>query len=89
MNMNIKSLLRGFIAFFRRFQTILFFLSVSTGLAVSMLLLLSIIELSNQTGDESDELISDSFDSETIKRINELNQNRLTQQGERASPFEE
>lgn len=86
LNFSFKPLAR----FFNRFHTIVFFLIVGIGMAVAILTLLSIIQFSSTSASSSTHSINDSFDAETIKRINELgSEPPPVTPGVRTNPFVE
>lgn len=87
-DINLKGITQGFGSFIRRFHTILFFLVVSSGLFVAILMLLSIINLSATPAASSDQTINGTFDDETIRRINQDSAEQITP-GSRQSPFVE
>ncbi|MBC7512344.1 hypothetical protein H7142_01630 [Candidatus Saccharibacteria bacterium] len=74
--------------FFRRFHTLLFFLTVSGGLFIAILMLLSIISLSSTTASGSTQNIDGAFDEETIQRVKTDSTDQITP-GARRSPFVE
>jgi len=87
-DINLTGIIRGFVAFFRRFHTLIFFLVVSGGLFVAILMLLSIISLSASTATSSDQVINATFDEATIQRI-ELGSSPSVPSGARKNPFVE
>lgn len=87
-DVTISSLTKPLVAFVKRFHTILFFLAVSGGLFVAILMLLSIITLSSSTAPSSDNAVSGSFDDQTIKLLEDGTGPGATPKG-RASPFVE
>ena len=87
-NVDLSVLLRGFSGFMRRFHTLLFFLIVSGGLFVAILMLLNIINLSSSTAESSDQTINGTFDEPTIQRLEQDATVPITPGG-RVSPFVE
>ncbi|MES2876520.1 MAG: hypothetical protein V4678_03565 [Patescibacteria group bacterium] len=86
--LNTSDISRSFGDFIRRFHIILFFLVVSGGLFVAILMLLSIIALSSSTATSSDQTINGSFDDATIQRLEQDVGKETTPNG-RSSPFVE
>lgn len=87
-DMNITGVFTGIGSFLRRFHTLLFFLAVSGGLFVAILMLLSIIALSSTTASSSTQNIDGSFDEATIQRVQADSTEQITP-GSRLSPFVE
>lgn len=87
-NLDIKAITGGLNSFFRRFHTLLFFLVVSGGLFVAILMLLAIINLSSTAASTSDQTIDGTFDEATIQRIDQ-DSNEQILPGSRESPFVE
>lgn len=87
-NIKLSVIFEGFGIFVRRFHTLLFFLIVSGGLFVAILMLLSIISVSSSAAGSSDQAINGSFDEETIQRL-ERNTTEQVGPGSRPSPFVE
>lgn len=87
-NINLTSFIKGFAGFIRRFHTLLFFLVVSGGLFVAILMLLSIISLSSTTASNSNQTIDGTFDEATIQRVKQDSTEQITP-GPRQSPFVE
>lgn len=75
-------------SFFQRFHTIIFFMIVSTGLFVAILMLLSVISLSSSTTSSYKQSINGSFDEATIQRIEQRSSGESAA-GDRLSPFVE
>ena len=88
-NINLDAIVAPVAKFFHRFHTILFFLIMSIGLFLAIVILLTIIEQSGQTGTPSSELISNSFDQSTIDKIESLESREASKPGDRPSPFVE
>lgn len=87
-NFDISSIGKALIGFVRRFHTILFFLAVSGGLFVAILMLLSIISQSSNKAQTSSQTVNGTFDEETIRRLKEETADQITP-GSRPSPFVE
>lgn len=87
-NIDIKGIGRGVNSFIRRFHTLLFFLLISGGLFVAILMLLAIINLSASTASTSDNAINGTFDEATIQRVDQDSVEQITP-GARPSPFVE
>lgn len=87
-NIDLSNVFEGFGLFVRRFHTILFFLIVSGGLFVAILMLLSIISISSSSTGTSDQAIDGVFDEETIQRL-ERSTTEQVGPGSRPSPFVE
>jgi len=87
-DVKISNLTAPILVFFRRFHTLLFFLAVSGGLFVAIMMLLSIINLSSSTAASSDNAINGSFDEDTIRRLR-LDSSKVITPGSRQSPFVE
>lgn len=68
-NLNLTNLFRPLVSFVRRFHTLLFFLVVSSSLAIAILVLISIIALAPLSAPTSDKAINGTFDQDTIDRI--------------------
>jgi hypothetical protein len=67
---------------------LLFFLVVSGGLFVAIMVLISIINISSGTASSSDNAIKGTFDEETIQRIQQ-DSSTTAKPGNRPSPFTE
>lgn len=74
--------------FIKRFHTIIFFLIVSIGLFIAIVMLVGIINLSSTTATSSAQTIDGSFDEETINRLKQSSSGQVTP-GTRRSPFVE
>ena len=88
-SLDIRTVKEAIAVFFRRFHTLLFFLMISGGLFVAILMLLNIISISASVAPNSDDAISGEFDQATIERVNALGGRSASQPGNRASPFVE
>ena len=92
MKLNIHSLdvvLAPIARFFHRFHTIMFFVVLSAGIAIAIIILLSIIELSNGVASTSNERISGTFDQATMSKVEALDSRNESEPGSRESPFVE
>jgi hypothetical protein len=87
-SINLSDITRSIGTFFRRFHTLLFFLVVSGGLFVAILMLLGIIALSSSQATSSDQTVNGTFDEATIQRIDQDSAPPVTPTG-RSSPFVE
>ena len=87
-SLDVSKFKEAIVTFFKRFHTIIFFLLVSLGLFVAILMLLSVIELSNKAASSSDQVISGAFDETTIQRIQQKSFEELPAVS-RISPFVE
>lgn len=85
-SINIAQITRPFTQFMRRFHTLLFFLLVSGGLFVAILMLMSIIGVSSTTASSSDTTISGQFDTATIQQLKQKSV-PAAPQGKRTNPF--
>ena len=85
-NLSVSALFRPLISFVRRFHTLLFFLAVSSSLAIAILVLISIVSLSSLVAPTSDQAVNGIFDKDTIDRI-EAGTTPNTQPTGRPSPF--
>ena len=88
-SIDLRSIQDSITTFFRRFHTLLFFLLVSGGLFIAILMLLHVIEVSSSEADGQQNALSSDFDSETITRLNTLGNRSPSQPGNRPSPFVE
>lgn len=88
---NISAITDPISKFFHRFHTIVFFVIISAGLFVAILILLSTIAVSNELSSTSSERIDGNFDQETMDRIEALESRSETSAtpGERSNPFVE
>ena len=93
--MDIKSLnptmvLKPVNNFFKRFHTIIFFVAVSIGLIVALLMIVSILNISVSTADNASDKADATFDEQTIQKIDKLgNKPTPSKPGARNSPFVE
>lgn len=87
-NINISGIVGAIGAFVSRFHTLLYFLVISGGLFVAILMLLSIISLSSSPAGTSDKAINGTFDEATIQRLEQNPADQITP-GSRLSPFVE
>lgn len=87
-SINLSGIIKSFGAFIRRFHTLLFFLVVSGGLFLAILMLLSIISLSSTTATNSNQTVDGAFDEATIQRVKQDSVEQITP-GSRQSPFVE
>lgn len=90
-SIDLKNIGKGFSKFFERYHTIMFFLFLGIGLAICMIMVVQIINLSSQTDMTGVTPINQSFDEATVKRLQELdtsNQNPDIPAG-RVNPFVE
>jgi hypothetical protein len=88
-SIDIRAIQESITDFFRRFHTILFFLMISAGLFIAILILLNIIELSSKAATGNTDKILSDFDQTTIDRVNSLGGRSASQPGDRSSPFVE
>lgn len=87
-NIQLGSLFDPIATFLRRFHMLLFFLVVSGGLFMAILVLISIINASGNTSNTSANAINGTFDENTIQRVKNDTTN-VAQPGNRPSPFVE
>lgn len=87
-NLNIAGVVKNIGSFIRRFHTLIFFLIVSGGLFVAILMLLSIISLSSTTATSSTQTVNGAFDEATLQRLKQDSTEQITP-GSRQSPFVE
>jgi hypothetical protein len=88
-SIDLTKIKQAILGFFRRFHTILFFLLVSCGLFVAIIVLLGIINTSSRVGPADTNGVGASFDQATIDRINDLDTASDSKPGSRESPFVE
>lgn len=90
-SIDLKNIGKVFGGFFERYHTIMFFLLLGIGLAICMIMIVQIINLSSQTDMNNVTPINQNFDEATVKRLQELdtsNQNPSIPSG-RVNPFVE
>lgn len=87
-DITLDGLIKPVIVFFKRFHTILFFLVVSAGLFIAILMLLSVINASSDKSATADNAVSGSFDEDTIRRLENGRNKNISPEG-RPSPFVE
>lgn len=86
---NVNQLIKPIAAFLRRFHIIIFFIAVSSGLVVALLIIVAILDLSGSSATTTNTKINRSFDEATLKRIDSLSERSPSQPGNRPSPFVE
>lgn len=87
-NIRLSAIVDPVAGFLRRFHMLLFFLLVSGGLFIAIMVLISIINVSSNSNVSSDNAINGSFDEDTIRRIEQDTTNTALP-GNRPSPFVE
>lgn len=88
-SLNMHDLTHSIARFFRRFHTILFFLLVSSGLFIAILMLLAVIGVSSTSTKGDNEVIISEFNQSTIDRIKSLGNETPSQPIGRKNPFVE
>ena len=89
-SLDISLSFKPIVGFFGRFHTIIFFVIVSIGLAVAIIMLISIIQLSSTSASSASNPVGGSFDQATIDKINQLGSNpKARSSSDRKSPFVE
>lgn len=73
----------------RRYHLLLFFLAVSSGLFVSIAILLPITSLSSSEATSSEKTLDTSFDQATIQRLQSKSSSNPSAPGQRKNPFSE
>lgn len=90
-SIDLKNVSKALTRFFERYHTIVFFLFLGIGLAVCMIMIVQIINLSSQTDMSGVTPIDQTFDEATVERLQELDrsdQQPHTPSG-RVNPFVE
>ncbi len=89
-NLKISLSFKPIIHFVSRFHTIIFFVILSVALAIAILMLISIVQLSSKSASNALNPVNASFDQQTIDKINQLGQIQpAPTTSKRASPFVE
>ena len=90
-SIDLKNISKALSGFFERYHTIIFFLFLGIGLAICMIMIVEIINLSSQTNMNEATPVNQDFDQSTIKRLEELDSpNHETEQPTgRTNPFVE
>lgn len=87
-NIQFDSLFKPLAHFVKRFHTLLFFLLVSAGLFIAILLIMSAVSLSSTTAPSAEQSVSGTFDEQTINRLQQSTTGPVKHTG-RQSPFTE
>lgn len=87
-NIQLGTILEPLAHFVKRFHTLLFFLLVSAGLFVAILMIMSVVSLSSTTSSTANQAVSGSFDEQTINRLQQSTTSPTKHSG-RLSPFSE
>lgn len=88
INLSLQRFFRAFREFIRRYHVILFFLGLSILTITAGLITLSIISDKTQTGQVTS-TINSNFDTDTMKRVQELNPSAISTPSGRTNPFVE
>lgn len=88
-SIDLRSIKQSIGDFFQRFHTIIFFLIVSGGLFIAILVLLQVISVSSSVAPGNQNELTSEFDEATINRLNGLGNRSQSQPGSRPSPFVE
>lgn len=87
-NIQLSGIIDPIASFLRRFHMLLFFLLVSGGLFAAIVVLISIVNTSSNVSTATDNSITNTFDQDTIRRI-ENDTTTVAKPGNRPSPFVE